>query len=119
LYFLCVDGKRIAFGYFLEYADKLYLLKPGYDPRFGKYSPATLLLHRVLRDAFEKGLAEVDLLGNADWWRLRWTSRVRANYWLHLFPDQHYAHFLHWTRFRARPWLGRRPLLRALRDAAR
>src|SRR6185295_11692303 len=54
--FLTLNGKRIAFAYFLEHGNKLFLLKPGYDPHYASYSPSTLLCDLVLHDAFARQL---------------------------------------------------------------
>lgn len=86
LHFLTLDGRRIAFGYSLLHRDRLYLLKPGYDPEYAHLSPSGLLLHKVLQDAFDRRLAEHDFLGVDDAWKLEWTSAVRPHRWLCVFP---------------------------------
>jgi CelD/BcsL family acetyltransferase involved in cellulose biosynthesis len=118
LCFLTLDGARIAFGYYLEYASKLYLLKPGYDPRYATYSPSHLLCYFVLRDACERGITEVDFLASPDPWKFKWTKAVRPHQWLYLFPDRMESRLLHWTKFDLMPRLGEKPMLRMLRDTA-
>jgi len=118
LSFLRLDGQRIAFGYYLQCGNKLYLLKPGYDPRFAPYSPSNLLCYLVLRDAFERGVAELDFLAAADPWKLEWTVAVRPHYWLYVFGDRLKPRLLHWTKFRLLPRLKQQPVARLLRDAA-
>src|SRR5207244_4323574 len=51
LHFLRVGGRRIAFDYTLQSGGKLYLLKTGYDPAYGQYSPGHLQVLLALRDA--------------------------------------------------------------------
>ena len=119
LCFLTLNGERIAFGYFLEHGNKLYLLKPGYDPRYACYSPSTLLCDLVLHHAFDRRLTEVDFLGLADPWKLQWTKSLRTHYWLYLFPDRFKPRLLHWLLFRLRPVLRQVPVLRMIRDGAR
>lgn len=118
LSFLTLDGQRIAFGYYLQYGNKLYLLKPGYDPRFAPYSPSNLLCYLVLRDAFERGIAELDFLAAADPWKLDWTSAVRPHYWLYVFADRLKPRLLHWGKFHLLPRLKQQRTMRMLRDAA-
>ncbi len=118
LYFLTLNGERIAFGYFLERDCKLYFLKPGYDPRYARYSPSNLLCHLVLRDAFGRGLSQLDFLGLADPWKSDWTKNLRTHYWLYLFPDRLKPRLLHWIRFRLRHALGQLWMVRLVRDAA-
>jgi CelD/BcsL family acetyltransferase involved in cellulose biosynthesis len=115
LCFLTLNRERIAFGYFLEHGNKLYLLKPGYDPRYACYSPSTLLCDLVLRYAFDRQLTEVDFLGLADPWKLQWTKSLRTHHWLYLFPDRLKPRLLHWIQFRLRPALGQVQVLR-MRD---
>lgn len=118
LCFLTLNGKRIAFAYFLEHGNKLYLLKLGYDPRYACYSPSTLLCNLVLRDAFDRQLIQVDFLGVADPWKLCWTKSLRTHYWLYLFPDRLKPRLLHWLRFHLRPALGQVRVLRIVCAAA-
>ena len=118
LSFLRLDGQRIAFGYYLQCGNTLYLLKPGYDPRFAPYSPSNLLCYLVLRDAFERRVAELDFLAAADPWKLEWTAASRPHYWLYVFPDRLKPRLLHWSKFRLVPRLKEQRAARMLRDAA-
>jgi CelD/BcsL family acetyltransferase involved in cellulose biosynthesis len=119
LSFLTVDGQRIAFAYYLEYGNKLYLLKPGYDPRFAPYSPSNLLCYLVLQDAFARGVAELDFLAAGDPWKLCWTAAIRPHYWLYAFADRLKPRLLHWVKFHLGPTLKRQRLLQGLFDVGR
>jgi CelD/BcsL family acetyltransferase involved in cellulose biosynthesis len=114
LSFLNLDGRRIAFGYYLEYRNKLYLLKPGYDPEYAPYSPSNLLCYLVLRDAFERGVGELDFLGSADAWKLDWTGAVRSHYCLYVFADRLRTRLLYWTKIRLVPRLKQQRVVRML-----
>ncbi len=114
LCFLTLDGIRIAFGYFIEQGNKMYLLKPGYDPSYAAYSPSNLLCDLVLRDAFDRQVSEVDFLGLDDPWKLQWTKQLRLHYWLYAFPDRPKSRFVHLLRFRLQPALGRMQFLKTL-----
>jgi CelD/BcsL family acetyltransferase involved in cellulose biosynthesis len=81
LYFLCMDGRRIAFQYCLETNNELYLLKSGYDTDFAPYSPSQLLLWKVLESAYTRGVREYDLLGGADDWKMVWAKKTRELVW--------------------------------------
>jgi CelD/BcsL family acetyltransferase involved in cellulose biosynthesis len=118
LNFLTVAGHPIAFGYFLHYKRKLYLLKPGYDPEYAPYSPCNLLCYMVLREAFESGLAEYDFLGDDDDWKRQWTGERRPHYWLFVFPDHLRGRLLHYIKFRLLPWLRQRGVYQRLRRPA-
>jgi len=117
LNFLTVDGRRIAFDYSLQYKNKLYLLKPGYDPEFAPLSPYNVLCYLKLRDAFERGLSEFDFLGMKDDWKLNWTAVTRPHCWLFIFSNKLRTTLLHYAKFRLSPELKRFRLYRMLRDA--
>ena len=118
LCFLKLEEERIAFAYYLEYANKLFLLKPGYDPKYSAFSPSSLLCSLVLRDAHRRGIREVDFLANSDEWKLRWTRELRPHYRLYVFPARLEGRMLHWIKFRLMPSLGEERVLRMVRDAA-
>jgi CelD/BcsL family acetyltransferase involved in cellulose biosynthesis len=117
LHFLTVDRHRIAFDYSLCYQNKLYCLKGGYDPQFAHCSPGKLLDYMILREAFERGLSEVDFLGEEDRWKLDWTSAQRSHYWLYVFPNVLPMRLLHDAKFRLVPRLKQQRPYVALRDA--
>lgn len=76
LFFLRLDGRPIAMLYALETAGVCHLLKGGYDPAFGRSSPGKLLLDAALRHGFETGLGRIELHGDAEPYKLRWTGAV-------------------------------------------
>lgn len=87
LHFLSVNGRRIAFQYCLLFRNKIFLLKPGYDPEYARYSPSNLLTGLILQDAFRTGITEYDFLGQDDYWKLKWTRRTRQHLWLYVFSE--------------------------------
>ncbi|MBI3128609.1 MAG: GNAT family N-acetyltransferase [Candidatus Tectomicrobia bacterium] len=99
LHFMSVGQRRIAFGYSLYYKNRLYWLKSGYDPAFAAYSPSNLLFSTVLRNAFERGLVECDLLGFDEDWKLRWTRELRSHRWLFVLPKTRHGRLLHAVKF--------------------
>jgi CelD/BcsL family acetyltransferase involved in cellulose biosynthesis len=117
LSFLNVDGRPVAFDYSLEYANRLYVLKPGYDPEFAPYSPYNLLTCLKLQDAFQSGLIEYDFLGMKDDWKLSWTRATRPHCWLFIFSDELRGKLLHYAKFRLTPELRRHRLFRMLQSA--
>jgi CelD/BcsL family acetyltransferase involved in cellulose biosynthesis len=104
LHFLRVAGKRIAFDYALTYGRRVYILKAAYDPAFAAYSPFTQLLQRVLAQAFEGKMLELDFLGAADRWKFDWTSTARQHEWLFLMPPSLHLRVVHAAKF----WLAPR-----------
>jgi CelD/BcsL family acetyltransferase involved in cellulose biosynthesis len=106
-HFLTLDRRRIAFGYSLCHKNRMYLLKPGYDPEYAALSPSSLLWQMVLRRAFDQGLAEHDFLGVDEPWKLEWTKAIRPHRWLYVFPRTARGELLHALKFRIAPALRR------------
>jgi CelD/BcsL family acetyltransferase involved in cellulose biosynthesis len=85
LAFLRLDGCAIAFHYGLEQRGIYYPLKGGYDPRFSKFSPGSLMVHFTLAHAFSSGLRRYEFLGGDESYKLAWTQSYRSLALLHLF----------------------------------
>jgi CelD/BcsL family acetyltransferase involved in cellulose biosynthesis len=107
LLFLTVNGRRIAGSFGLCYQRRLFLCKTGYDPTYAKCSPFKVLTYLLLREAFAEGLAEVDLLGDPEPWKLEWTTTTRQHDWLFVFSGTARARLLYPVKFRLLPALKR------------
>jgi CelD/BcsL family acetyltransferase involved in cellulose biosynthesis len=111
LLFLTVNGKRIATAYASRYQDRLSFFKTGYDPEYAKYAPFKLLTYFAIKDGFSAGLREVDFLGDAEPWKLEWTSTTRPHDWLFVFGHSPRAWLAHTAKCRVVPavkqWLRR------------
>ena len=107
LYFLTVNGHRIATSYSLCYQRRLFLFKTGYDPAYAACSPFKLLTSLILRDAFASGLQEVDFLGDPEPWKLDWTTTTRPHDWLYIFSNTVRGRLLHPVKFQVIPALRR------------
>jgi CelD/BcsL family acetyltransferase involved in cellulose biosynthesis len=107
LLFLGVNGRRIAVSYGACYANRLFLFKTGYDPEYAQHSPFKLLTYFAFRAAFAGGLREVDFLGDAEPWKLEWTSTTRPHDWLYVFSRSSRAVLVHRAKFQLAPALKR------------
>lgn len=107
LLFLTLSGKRIATSLAAIYANRLFLLKTGYDPEYAKCSPFKLLTYFALRHAIDAGLEEVDFLGDTEGWKLEWTPTIRPHEWLFVFSGTPRARLLHPIKFQFVPALKR------------
>ena len=105
LLFLRAGEKRIATSYGATFNGRLMLFKTGYDPEYHTCSPFKLLTYLALQDAYSKGLAELDFLGDAEPWKLEWTSEVRGHDWMFVFARNGRARFLHSLKFQWGPEL--------------
>jgi CelD/BcsL family acetyltransferase involved in cellulose biosynthesis len=77
LSFLRIGGEVAAAQYAVQHADRLWLLKIGYDERFARCSPGTLLLLRSVSGAAAEGTRSVEFLGRSEPWTARWTTDER------------------------------------------
>ena len=116
LYFLAVAGQRVAFHYSLCYNNKVYLLKPGYDPQHASCSPVNLLCYLFLQNAFDNGVSEFDFLGVNDEWKLQWTRNTRGHYWMFVFSKAPLASLVYLAKFRVIPGLQQKQIYQTLRN---
>lgn len=118
LFFLTVNGARVAFSYALQYRNRIYSLKLGYDPGFRRYSPSTVMCYLMLRHAFECGLEEYDFLGVDEPWKLEWSPKVRIHEWLFVLPPRWRGRWIAALKFRWLPRLRQSRLHAMLRGRA-
>jgi CelD/BcsL family acetyltransferase involved in cellulose biosynthesis len=107
LMFLTVGGRRIAASYGSVFDRRLFLVKTGYDPDVASCAPFKLLMFFAIQSAYAEGLREVDFLGEAEPWKLEWTSTTRAHDWLYVFAGTRRARLLHSLKFQVVPELKR------------
>jgi CelD/BcsL family acetyltransferase involved in cellulose biosynthesis len=73
--FMRVDGVPAAMQMALEWGDRYWLFKIGFDENFARCSPGSLLMLHTIRWAAERGLAAYELLGHVDPWIAQfWTE---------------------------------------------
>jgi CelD/BcsL family acetyltransferase involved in cellulose biosynthesis len=102
LLFLKVGDRRIATSYGACFDNRLFLFKTGYDPEFAAGAPFKILTSLAIQEAHAQGLAEIDFLGDAEPWKLEWTSTSRGHDWLFVFGNTVRGRLLHAIKFR---WL--------------
>jgi CelD/BcsL family acetyltransferase involved in cellulose biosynthesis len=82
---LHLDGRPLAFQYALEDGVRWYFLKGGIDPGAGRFAPGKLLVHEMLRRAFDAGLSSFEFLGADEAWKGDWQPRHRVLVLQHSF----------------------------------
>lgn len=85
LSFLKVNGNSVAFDYSIEYEDRLYCMKIGYDPEYSPYSVGQLLCGESIKRSFENNLIEYDFLGETTVQKRDWTGHSKENIWLFIY----------------------------------
>ena len=66
--FMRIDGRAVAMQLALEWRNRFWLFKIGYDQEFSRCSPGTLLMLHTLGWAAERGLTAYELMGNVEGW---------------------------------------------------
>lgn len=85
--FLRIDGQAAAMQLALEWSGRFWLFKIGYDERFARCSPGTLLMLHTLEWAARRGLAAYELLGQVEPWITEfWTSEQHDCVHLRTYP---------------------------------
>ena len=77
LHFLELDGVPMAAELNCVFAGGTFLIKTGFDERYGRFSPGLVLRGEVLQAAIQEGSRFYDFLGGSDSYKLRWTSELR------------------------------------------
>lgn len=80
LFFLELDGKRLAGAFCFDYENSYYLYNSGYDTRYASLSVGLLLKALLVKDAIQKGKREYDLLRGAETYKYHLGAKDR---WLH------------------------------------
>ncbi len=83
---LRIAGETAAMQLAVEQGRRLWLLKIGYDERFARCSPGTLLLLETLRWAFDAELEAVELLGRRETWTRLFTDEARGCVAMYAYP---------------------------------
>lgn len=76
LFFLRLDRQPLAMLYALEEHSVCHLLKSGYDMRYRQFSPGSLLMRSVVEHCFAMGLRSVEFHGDAEPYKLYWTTNA-------------------------------------------
>jgi CelD/BcsL family acetyltransferase involved in cellulose biosynthesis len=72
---LQLDGKGIAFHYFLLLEGRMYVHRIGFDPSLARHSPGLLNTLDAIEVAAAEGATRVEFLGGADRYKLEFTDR--------------------------------------------
>jgi CelD/BcsL family acetyltransferase involved in cellulose biosynthesis/predicted ATP-grasp superfamily ATP-dependent carboligase len=73
---LKLDGRAIAFHYYLVFARRMYVYRLAFDPAFARFSPGLLATLDALEWAGEEGLERVEYLGGGERYKLELSDRL-------------------------------------------
>lgn len=100
---LKLHGTPIAFQYALRYGNRLYGLKTGFDESYAKMAPGKFLIMNIIRYCHEKGLAEFNLMGVDESYKMELTAHRRAHVKYLIYGDTIKASLLYLLEKKAVP----------------
>lgn len=86
LCFMRIGAQAVAMQIAVECSERFWLFKIGYDERFARCSPGTLLMMHTVKYAAERGLRSYELLGEAAPWTRVWTRAEEPMVRLKTYP---------------------------------
>jgi CelD/BcsL family acetyltransferase involved in cellulose biosynthesis len=84
--FMRINGKSVAANFSVQYGRAFWTLKVGYDEKYSRCSPGILLMHEMVRYAFEQELDSFEFLGEPEKWIQLWSPQVMSSPSLRIFP---------------------------------
>jgi CelD/BcsL family acetyltransferase involved in cellulose biosynthesis len=85
--FMRIEGRAVAMQMALEWQGRYWLFKIGFDEKYERCSPGTLLMLHTIGWAAERGLAAYELLGNVEPWIAQfWTREQHDCVCLRAYP---------------------------------
>jgi CelD/BcsL family acetyltransferase involved in cellulose biosynthesis len=100
---IVLDGELIAFDFMLVSHRRLWGLKTGFDPAHRRLAPGFVMRLAMIERCFESEIDAIDMLGDADEWKMRFATGTREHAVVEACPRLS-ATALSWTaRERATP----------------
>ena len=87
LYFLEQGSSLIAAQFGLTCGGRYFPLKVAYEEDYAEYGPGHLITWAIVRDCVQRGLSELDFLGQWAEWKAEWTSEVRRHSSCYIFRN--------------------------------
>jgi CelD/BcsL family acetyltransferase involved in cellulose biosynthesis len=73
----------VVMGFF--YRERYLYYIPGFDPKYSKYSPGTVMHAKIIEDTFNRGLKEVDFLRGDETHKYKYNALDRRNVHVRVF----------------------------------
>ncbi len=89
------NDRPVAFTFSGEYKKTIYGLQTGYDLAYKSSSPGRFMMIRLIRDSFEAGIRQLDLLGKDEPYKIELTSTRRGHSKYFIFNDTLTGGLLH------------------------
>lgn len=105
IWILWLNDIPIAFEYHLIYNKIVYSLKWSYDEEYNMFSPGLVLKKASTEYFFKKGFKEIDLLGRADSFKLKWTDKTRQLCTIYISNRDFYSKLIYNYEFKFKTWI--------------
>lgn len=86
LFILWLDDKPAAAVYGFFYKNTCYYYQAGFDPAFGQYSVGYLAIGLIIKQAFDEGAKEFDMLHGEEEYKYAWANNEREIVRLSIYP---------------------------------
>jgi len=86
LCFLRINHKPVAVLLAVQYFNRFWAIKLGYDESFSRCSPGILLMNETIRYAFDNRLEAYEFLGNDEHWIHMWTEQNHSYLTARIYP---------------------------------
>ena len=77
---LKIDGRAVAFHYYLVLEGRIYVHRIAFDPEFGRYSPGVINTLDAIEAAAAEGATRVEFLGGAERYKIDLADRLEPLY---------------------------------------
>jgi CelD/BcsL family acetyltransferase involved in cellulose biosynthesis len=77
---LKIDGRPVAFHYYLVLEGRMYVHRIAFDPAFGRYSPGVVNTLDAIETASAEGVTRVEFLGGAERYKLELADHFEPLY---------------------------------------
>ena len=105
LYTLELNGELLAAHLGLSHRGRYFSPKVAYNEKLPQYAGGHLIVSEILQDCSARGIAEYDITGVNDDWKMKWTSQARSKFIFYIFRRGFPGSLAHAIRFRMRPAL--------------
>jgi CelD/BcsL family acetyltransferase involved in cellulose biosynthesis len=94
LWFLCLDGRAIAYDFAIEYDNIITGLKSSFDAEYRKYSPGNILKLHSFKKYFEERKSTIDLLWGDISSKRKWSNHYQQFDELFIFNNYIFSKIL-------------------------
>ncbi len=103
MYTLELNGELLAAHLGLSHRGRYFSPKVAYNEKLPQYAGGHLIVSEILKDCSARGVAEYDITGVNDDWKMKWTSATRPKFIYFIFRRGFAGSLAHALRFRMRP----------------